>query len=64
MRSSDGGAISVFMYSDPVIEENVILNNSAPAKNDGGGVFVALWSSAVVADNVVVGNHGGDDAGS
>ena len=63
MRSSDGGAISVFMYSDPVIEENVILNNSAPAKNDGGGVFVALWSSAVVADNVVVGNHGGDDAG-
>lgn len=63
MRSSDGGAISAFMYSDPVIERNVILNNSAPAKNDGGGVFVALWSSAVVADNVVVGNHGGDDAG-
>ena len=63
MRSSDGGAISVFRWSSPVIADNVVLGNAAINKNDGGGIFVALWSSAKVHDNVIVDNEAGDDAG-
>ncbi len=62
MRSSDGGAISVFDWCNPVIEGNVVLRNRADANNDGGGIFVALWSSATITDNVLVGNWSGDDA--
>ena len=63
MRSSDGGAISVFRWSSPVIKNNVILRNEARSSNDGGGIFVALWSSAKVRNNLIVGNTAGDDAG-
>ena len=63
MRSSDGGAVSIFDRSDPVIENNVFLNNQALSENDAGGLFVALWSSPVIRKNIFVGNHCKDDAG-
>ena len=63
MRSSDGGAISIFDWSRPVIENNIILGNRALRDNDGGGVFVALWSSPLIRNNIFVGNASGDDAG-
>jgi hypothetical protein len=63
MRSSDGGAISVFDWCNTEIEGNVILGNHADSKNDGGGIFIALWSSATVAKNIFVDNWSGDDAG-
>lgn len=63
MRSSDGGAISIFDWSSPIIENNVILNNQALASNDAGGIFVALWSSPIIRRNIFVGNRCDDDAG-
>ena len=63
MRSSDGGAISIFDWSSPIIENNIILNNQSFASNDGGGLFVALWSSPIIRKNIFVGNECGDDAG-
>jgi hypothetical protein len=62
-RSSDGGAISIFDWSSPIIENNIILNNESLASNDAGGLFVALWSSPFIRKNIFVGNKGGDDAG-
>lgn len=62
-RSSDGGAVSVFDHSSPVISNNLFLGNRASSKNDGGGLFVALWSSARVQNNTFVANEAGDDAG-
>jgi len=63
LRSSDGGAISVFDWSNPSIQNNIILNNKALHKNDSGGLFVALWSSPKIDKNIFVGNYGDDDAG-
>jgi hypothetical protein len=63
MRSSDAGAVSIFNWSDAVIEGNLFVSNTAEAKNDGGAVFIALWSSAKVNNNLFVDNHSGDDAG-
>ncbi len=63
LRSSDGGAISIFNWSSPVIENNVILANKALAKNDGGGIFAALWCSPEIKGNIIVGNFCGDDGG-
>lgn len=63
MRSSDGGAISIFEWSSPIIENNIILNNQSLASNDAGGVFVALWSSPIIRNNIFVGNQCADDAG-
>lgn len=63
MRSSDGGAISVFRWSSPEISNNIILSNRALNSNDGGGLFVALWSSPKVQGNVIVDNEAADDAG-
>ena len=63
MRSSDGGAMSIFRWSSPLIENNVVLSNTALSKNDAGGIFVALWSSAKVRNNLIVDNDAGDDAG-
>jgi hypothetical protein len=63
MRSSDGGAISIFDWSSPIIENNIILNNQSLASNDAGGVFVALWSSPIIRKNIFVGNRCDDDAG-
>ena len=62
-RSSDGGALSIFDWSSPVVEENVFLSNEALTKNDAGGVFAALWSSPVIRNNLFVGNQCDDDAG-
>ncbi len=63
MRSSDGGAISIFNWSDAVIENNYFLGNESKSSNDGGAVFVALWSSATISNNLFVNNIAGDDAG-
>jgi hypothetical protein len=63
MRSSDGGAISVFNWCNTTIEGNVILSSRADSNNDGGGIFIALWSSAKVNKNIFVDNFSGDDAG-
>ncbi len=63
MRSSDGGAMSIFRWSSPVIANNIVLSNTALSHNDAGGIFVALWSSASVRDNLIVDNDAGDDAG-
>ncbi len=62
-RSSDGGAISVFEWSNPVIENNIILENHALAKNDGGAIFSSYWSSPVIHKNIIVGNTAEDDGG-
>jgi parallel beta-helix repeat protein len=63
MRSSDGGAVSIFDWSGGVFKGNIVVANHSLTENDGGGVFIALWSSIDFVDNVVVGNHAGDDAG-
>ncbi len=63
MRSSDGGAISIFDWCDARIENNIVLSNKALASNDAGGIFIALWSSAVVKGNLFIDNDAGDDAG-
>lgn len=63
MRSSDGGGVSIFNWSSPLIRGNLVLNNKALSKNDAGGLFLALWSSSEVRDNLIVGNEAGDDAG-
>jgi hypothetical protein len=63
MRSSDGGAIAVWDWSDPAIEENLILQNQAGARNDGGGIFAALWSAPLIRKNLIAGNYADDDGG-
>jgi hypothetical protein len=63
MRSSDGGAVSIFDWSNPVVENNVFLNNKALGENDAGALFVALWSSPIIRNNMFVGNECTDDAG-
>jgi len=63
MRSSDGGALSIYDHSNPKIEGNVIVGNRAISENDAGGIFVALWSAPEITGNIIVGNYGDDDAG-
>jgi len=63
MRSSDGGAVNIFDWSDALIEGNAFVGNKSDLKNDGGAVFIAFWSSARINNNVFVDNHAGDDAG-
>jgi hypothetical protein len=63
MRSSDGGALSLFRWCKGLIAGNVFLSNKADTKNDGGAIFLALWCSTVVKNNVFVNNESGDDAG-
>lgn len=63
MRSSDGGAISVFDWCNATITGNLFLGNKALASNDGGAIFVALWSSARISNNIIVDSESGDDAG-
>ncbi|TWU27871.1 right-handed parallel beta-helix repeat-containing protein [Bythopirellula polymerisocia] len=62
-RSSDGGAVSIFEWSKPRIENNLFIENQALAVNDGGALFVALWSSPSIERNVFVGNKSSDDGG-
>jgi hypothetical protein len=63
MRSSDGGALSIFDWCNVRIEDNYFIGNKSLSKNDGGAVFIALWSSAHLKNNVFVENEAGDDAG-
>lgn len=63
MRSSDGGAVSIFRWCKGLVKGNLFLSNTADSRNDGGGLFVALWSSTVVNNNLFVDNESGDDAG-
>jgi hypothetical protein len=63
MRSSDGGAVSIFDRSGGEFIGNIVVANRSLTRNDAGGLFVALWSAPHLADNVIVGNDGGDDAG-
>jgi hypothetical protein len=63
MRSSDGGALSIYDHSNPNIEGNILVANRAISENDGGGIFVALWASPEISANIIVGNYGDDDAG-
>lgn len=62
-RSSDGGAISAFDHSSPVIAANIVAGNRTQGQNDGGGIFIALWSSATVRGNAILGSWGDDDGG-
>jgi hypothetical protein len=63
MRSSDGGAISLFDHAAAEIVGNIVVANRSLTRNDAGGIFVALWSAPHLAENVIVGNEGDDDAG-
>lgn len=63
MRSSDGGAISIFDWGNADIRNNVFLSNTADNRNDAGAVFIALWSSAEISNNLFVDSEAGDDAG-
>lgn len=63
MRSSDGGGISIYDHSNPLVRENVIAANRTWNRNDAGGIFVALWSSARIENNWILGNSASDDAG-
>ncbi len=63
MRSSDGGAASLYDRSHAEFAGNVVLGNRALNRNDAGGLFVALWSAPRIARNVFAGNYGDDDGG-
>lgn len=63
MRSSDGGAVSLFRWGGGVFEDSIVVANEALTRNDAGGLFVALWASPVIRRNVFVANESGDDAG-
>jgi len=63
MRSSDGGAVSVFDHCQARLDHNIFSSNRALASNDAGGAFIALWSSAQVNGNLFVDNKADDDAG-
>ncbi|MBD3386184.1 DUF1565 domain-containing protein [candidate division KSB1 bacterium] len=63
MRSSDGGAVSIFRWSKGFINGNIFLGNYAGSRNDAGAVFIALWSSTIVGNNIFVDNECTDDAG-
>ena len=63
MRSSDGGAVSIFKWCNTNVENNIFLGNRAESSNDGGAMFVALWSSARIRKNIFVDNYSDDDAG-
>ena len=63
MRSSDGGAISAALYSNPDIRHNLIIGNKVLNDNDGGGIFSELWSSLLIEGNIIIGNSAADDGG-
>lgn len=63
MRSSDGGAVSIFDWCSAHIENNLFIGNKALSSNDAGALFLALWSSARIKNNIFVENQAADDAG-
>jgi hypothetical protein len=63
MRSSDGGAVSIFDWCHAKIDNNLFIANRAFGSNDAGALFVALWSSADIQKNIFLDNHTSDDAG-
>ena len=62
-RSSDGGGISIFDHSSPLVADNLLVGNRTAASNDGGGIFAALWSAPEIRGNTIVGSWGDDDGG-
>lgn len=62
-RSSSGGAISCKDEANPVIRENLIIENRALGGSDGGAIFNASFSSPLIVDNAIVGNGCDDDGG-
>lgn len=62
-RSSSGGAISCTDEANPVIRENLIIENRALGGSDGGAIFNASFSSPLIVDNAIVGNWCDDDGG-
>lgn len=60
---SDGGAISINDYSNPLVANNIICRNSQPYDNDGGGIAIMEWSSPEIRCNVLAGNTCPDDGG-
>jgi len=62
-RSSDGGAVSWFDWSDGEFSDNLIVANTALGNNDAGGIFIAMWAAPVVSGNIFVSNLCTDDAG-
>lgn len=63
MRSSDGGAVSLYDRAHAVFTGNLLIRNRALTHNDGGGLFVALWSAPRIERNVFTGNYADDDGG-
>jgi hypothetical protein len=63
MRSSDGGGLSIYDHSHPLVSGNIIAANRTLNGNDAGGIFIALWSAPRIEDNFIVGNASSDDAG-
>jgi len=60
---SEGGAISINDYSNPLVANNIICRNKNVYDNDGGGIAIMLWSSPQICYNVMAGNTALDDGG-
>jgi len=60
---SEGGAISINDYSNPLVANNIICRNKQPYDNDGGGIAIMEWSSPEIRCNVLAGNTCPDDGG-
>ena len=63
MRSSDGGAVSLYDRCHGEIANNFFIGNRTLNRNDGGAFFIELWSAPRLANNVIVGNVQADDGG-
>lgn len=59
--SGCGGAIIVLNESDPLIQGNIIRNNTA--SNLGGGVLFAEFAAGEISNNIIDGNRALDDWG-
>jgi hypothetical protein len=62
-RSSNGGGISCFAGARPIINNNLIANNSASGGSDGGAVYCEYNCSPDVSFNFILGNRSDDDGG-
>lgn len=60
-RSSSGGAISSIREANPIIRENLIIENRALGGSDGGAIYNGSFSSPLILDNAIVGNRCDDD---
>ncbi len=60
-RSNSGGAVSCMYEASPVIEENLIIGNSAGGRSDAGGVYCEYEASPLIKHNWILGNTSEDD---